>query len=191
MEGRGYRLRPVEMHDASLIIDLRTADSERLKYVHPVSSDVSLQEKWLESYFDRQGDYYFVVERIREGNVEGLISIYDIHEGDDGLTGEWGRWVIRKGSLAAVESALLIYKTAFEILGLTSLYCITVSENSSVISFHDNCGLEVAEVMEKRFELCDGVYDGVKHICRPHQWPEIQARLEPQAQRIASRINRT
>src|ERR1039457_4516855 len=47
-----------------------------------------------------------------------------------------GRWILRRGSLAAAESALLVYTIAFEDLALDRVYCRTVSANRAVVSFH-------------------------------------------------------
>ena len=56
LDGRVFRLRPVTLADAPFIADLRSAQSERLKYVHKVEKDPAAQEAWLTSYFDRRGD---------------------------------------------------------------------------------------------------------------------------------------
>lgn len=188
--GKAYRLRPVTYDDAGLILELRSQDTDRMRFLHAVSPDLDKQRQWLAHYFEREGDYYWVIERIRDGLSEGLISLYDRQTHNGKSTAEWGRWVLRRGSMAAPESAFLVYQTAFERLNLDQVYCITVLENTSVLSFHDSCGLARVETLKQRFELADGLHDGVRHQCDRSQWPEICRFLSPQVERIAARIHR-
>ena len=186
IEGFLYALRPVEMADAEFIVELRTADPNYVRYIHRTSSDASKQREWLDDYFNRDLDYYWVVERRSTHEGEGLVGLYNINPTE--RTAEWGRWVIRKGSLAAVESALLTYRTGFETLKLDTLYSITAIANSHVVSFHDSCGLRRAAILKEHLRLGDSLHDAVKHVCPKESWPALNSRLEPQAQRIAKRL---
>ena len=56
-----YRLRPVTLNDAPFIVALRM-DPLLNRFVHEVSPLVEDQVVWLERYFLRPDDYYFVVE---------------------------------------------------------------------------------------------------------------------------------
>ena len=122
VNGFSYRLRPVTLDDAQFIIDNRLEDEKKSKFVHRISSDITLQINWLKNYFERENDYYFVVENIFTGEAEGLTSLYNIANNK----GEWGRWVFKRGSLGAVESAYLIYKFAFDVLRLSEVYTHTI-----------------------------------------------------------------
>ena len=187
IEGLAFRLRPVEVEDAPFIVHLRAGQTQRTRYLHPVPNDVALQVQWIEDYFEREDDYYWVVERKSTQTPEGLVGIYNM----DRVTrcAEWGRWVLKTGSLAAPESALLVYTAAFSELALTSVFCLTLAENAAVLSFHDSCGLKRAEVVRAAFNLADGRHDAVKHICDQTNWPTAQKRLESLAQPIAQRLN--
>jgi RimJ/RimL family protein N-acetyltransferase len=188
LAGHAYRLRPVELDDAEFIVALRTRDPQWVRYLHPIPQDTEQQRRWLRSYFDRQNDYYFVVENRDSRDRHGLVGIYNIDPVVQ--TGEWGRWILRPGSFAAVETALLVYRVAFEYLQLRSVYCITVADNLSVVSFHDSCGLARAAFLPRHFELAGVPYDGVKHVCMHENWPIVRSRLEVQAERIARRLSR-
>src|SRR5208283_4596557 len=59
-EGFGVRLRPVQITDAPFIVWLRNQDYVKGR-VGDSAPDAASQEKWLETYFEREGDYYFVV----------------------------------------------------------------------------------------------------------------------------------
>jgi RimJ/RimL family protein N-acetyltransferase len=187
IEGFSFRLRPITNADAAFIIELRT-DPEHNRYLHAISNRIDDQEAWLASYYDRTGDYYFVIERLDSGAAEGAISIYNIDPQSN--TGEWGRWILKPGSLAAIESALLIYRVAFEAIGLNSVYCLTVADNAKVVSFHDSCGIVQRQMLPQHFEICGQRLDAVEHRVTRTNWPEIAQRLEKLSKIIARRAVR-
>ena len=111
-----FRLRPIGDADAQLLLELR-CNPYLNRFLHATSNSVKDQLAWLARYYERPEDYYFVVERLETGAPEGVISVYDI-DFETG-SGEWGRWILKPGSLAAVESAWLIYRYSFEQLKLS------------------------------------------------------------------------
>ena len=186
LNGHAFALRPVTQEDAEFIVNLRTSDPQRVRFLHPVTPDVEAQRTWLDRYFDRSDDYYWVIERMNSREREGLIGIYDLDA--KRRTAEWGRWVLRLGSLAAVESALLVYHAAFEPLKLDLLYCMTAAENLPVLSFHDSCGLIRVATLRQHFQFGDHKHDAVKHVCTRQGWPVVCERLESQAKAMARRL---
>lgn len=158
MEGYCYRLRPVSLSDAAFILRIRLEDKERTRFIHEIPNDIALEEQWIENYFQREGDYFFVVENKFNNEAEGLIAIYDMEHG----RAEWGRWVIQKGSMASVESVYLLYKAAFEQLHLEELYCRTIKDNESVVSFHTTCGLKTRAVLKDFLVLGNKTYHAVE-----------------------------
>lgn len=184
LEGYCFRLRPIERTDAQTIIDLRCEDMKRNQYIHAISGDVGDQEAWLESYFQREGDYYFVIENRLSGEAEGLIAFYDVSDG----RAEWGRWVIRKGSLAAAESVWLLYRIAFEQVGLRELYCRTVADNATVVSFHTSIGERTRAIHKNIFEINGIFYDAVEQYSdREHFYETVAPVLEKQAKMVLHR----
>ncbi len=150
MEGVGYHLRPVAMADAGFILELRS-DPVLGRLLHTTSTRLVDQERWLQQYFDREGDYYFVIESRRGRVAQGVVGIYDVHA--ETRLAEWGRWILKAGSLAAVESAWLVYQCAFEMLQLDAVYCRTNAENTAVISFHDSCGIPRHQTLVDHFTI--------------------------------------
>lgn len=184
LDGFGYRLRPIKKTDAAFVVEVRLEDAERNRFIHTISNDISVQEAWLEKYFQREGDYYFIVENRVTGQPEGLIAFYDEEDG----RAEWGRWVIKKGSLAAAESVYLLYRIAFEQVGLKELYCRTIADNTAVVSFHNSIGEKTRTVIQNAVELNDVHYDVVEQYSDPeHFYAQIAPKLEKQAQMIARR----
>ena len=162
ISGFGYRLRPVQDEDAEFIRDLR-CDPSLNGFLHATNSNIQDQLDWLSIYYLRSNDYYFMVERIDTSAREGLISLYDV-EAEGLKQGEWGRWILKSGSLAAVESVFLIYKFAFEILHLDAVYCRTVAVNARVVSFHDSCGILDRRILSGHFHFgSEGRVDAVEH----------------------------
>ena len=175
IDGFGYRIRPVKLSDAQFIIDARLEDSERNRFIHTISHDIEEQERWINAYFEREGDYYFIVENRLTGQPEGLIGIYDVKDGK----AEWGRWVIKKGSFAAVESVDLVYRAAFEKIGLEELYCRTVQDNIEVVSFHESIGEKTRCIIKDAFEINGKMYNAVEQYAnRGIFYEEIHPMLE-------------
>ena len=75
-----YRLRPVTLDDAPFIVALRT-DPLLNRFVHEISPRVEDQIVWLERYFFRPDDYYFIVEDADSGEPHGAIGIYECGKG--------------------------------------------------------------------------------------------------------------
>lgn len=180
IDGLAFRLRPVTTDDAAFILSLRTNPNLN-QYLNPVSGKVEDQIKWIESYFVRENDYYFIVEKIKNNQPEGLISLYDIIP--EKKEGEWGRWILKEESNAAVESASLIYDFAFSILKLERIYCRTVADNKKVCSFHDSCGLTRSTILKNYFL---DKHDAQEHIMTNDNWSKQKPMLQRIIQRTAA-----
>ena len=132
-----YEILPVDYHHAEFILKLRT-DPALALYLNSVRDSLPEQQKWLSEYFDRPDDFYFVIQNIITKKWVGLISVYNVNK--DLSKAEWGRWVVVENSIAAIESARLIYEFGFEYLNLSSMYCHTLADNKKVLSFHQSFG---------------------------------------------------
>lgn len=184
LQGQAFRLRPIGDADAELVLSLR-GNPELNRYLHRSSSRIEDQLAWFADYYDRPGDYYFVLERF-DGQPEGVVSIYDVANG----AAEWGRWILKPGSLAAVECAWLIYRIAFEVLGLDVIYCRTLAENERVVSFHDSCGITERSLLPAYVTLEGVAMDAIEHRLTSYQWSDIAPRLEYLAKQMARRALR-
>lgn len=183
IEGQAFRLRPVTSDDSAAIVALRNLP-ELSRFINATSADPADQRAWLDRYYDRAGDYYFIVEG-RDGDFEGTIALYDVDA--ELRTAEWGRWILRPNSLGAVESALLLYRLVFERLGLETVYCRTVAANTAVISFHSSCGLESVGTLAGGFERDSIQHDLIEQRLRRENWPPVEARLAGLAAAVARR----
>jgi RimJ/RimL family protein N-acetyltransferase len=184
LRGFAFGLRPVEAEDAAFLVRLRTQPG-RSRLLNRGAETVEAQRQWLETYFSRPGDYYFAIYGLADGTQEGAMALYNVDE--QARSAEWGRWILRAGSVAAVESAVLLYRFAFHHLRLQRVHCRTLKENTQVVSFHDSCGLarEPSDVM---VEFDGSPTPAVEHYLTVSEWPAIERRLDALARRIATRI---
>lgn len=185
LEGPAFRLRPVSTDDAAAILELRT-DPDRARYIHAGAATVEAQTRWLEEYLERPGDLYWAVERRSDGAVEGFVGLYDVV----GVTAEWGRWVLRAGSLAAPESAWLVHEVGFGALDLECLLTRTLAENRPVVAFHERYGAEVLRTIPAYAEVGGVAYDAVEARMTRAGWTTAGSRLREMADRAAALVRR-
>ena len=157
-EGLNYRLVPVTLEHLELIISIRSSIKANNLFINKISENLEDQITWLNEYNIRPNDYYFAIENKFTSEIEGFISIYNLTKDN----GEWGRWVIKSGSLSSVESFSLIHEIGFNILHLEEIFSITVANNLKVIKFHEQMGAEKSEYIENYY-LKDSEYlPGIK-----------------------------
>lgn len=170
--------------DASYIVDLRAHAGA---FLNRGATTIAQQLSWLGAYFERAGDFCFVVETL-DGRRQGLVGLYDLQW--PRRTAEWGRWVLTRGSSAAVESALLIYRFAFDELALELVRCRTLGANAKVVAFHDSCGLARAPT-ELVIDRDGEPRPAIEHVLSRAEWPRVMARLDRVASRFATTISRS
>lgn len=183
IDGYSLRLRPIGDEDAEFVVKLR-GDPSLNRHLHAGAVSTADQVAWFADYYRRTDDFYFVAEHRETESPEGVIGIYDVASG----WAEWGRWIMQPGSLAATESAWLIYRVGFELLGLDGMYCRTVAENAGVVSFHDSCGVRERRVIPACFAIGGRRVDAVEHRIDRSSWAEIEPGLNGLAGRLARRV---
>lgn len=183
-EGFGVRLRPVQISDAAFIVWLRNQDYVKGR-VGDSASDVAGQQKWLENYFECEGDYYFVIETL-EGVPLGTSGLYGIA----GKHAEWGRYIIRPEVQGAVPSAILIFDIAFERLGLRELLARCVSTNLTVHSLIKKYGFRQTETIFASQTIGGQPVNMIHFNLKAGNWPRCRRRLLPLAEFAEPRINK-
>lgn len=181
-EGFGIRLRPVRMEDAAFIVWLRNLDHVRGR-VGDTAASAASQQAWLEKYFTREGDYYFVAETLG-GIPVGTHGIYDLADG----SAEKGRQAVRPEVMAGVATAILATDIAFAQLGLKEVRSNTVSTNANVISLHRKSGFKQVGLL-RAHQIIDGhPVDLVQFLLLPEDWAKARERQLPLAQLAGEQI---
>lgn len=181
-EGFGVRLRPVRMDDAAFIVWLRNLDYVK-GWVGDSAVDVAGQQRWLESYFAREGDYYFIVETL--GKIPmGTYGIYNM-KGD---SGESGRWIIRPEAPAALPSGIVLVDIAFEKLFLRELHGATVATNRAVLSINRKFGFRQMGIKPAAQVIGGKAVDLVDFSMTAGEWPKARERLMPLARLAEAQI---
>jgi len=174
--GYGIRLRPVESTDAEFILRLRNLPHVS-GTVGDTVPDAGAQRQWIQSSWDRPGDYYLLIET-EQGMPIGTVGIYNVLNG----VGEWGRWILLPGTTVALASAILTLDIAFYQLSLTEVCGCVVKTNSRIVSFHHKFGLR-----QTRIEQCARVIDGkwidlVWFAMDAADWLSVRRQLHPLAE---------
>jgi RimJ/RimL family protein N-acetyltransferase len=175
-EAFGVRLRPVQLQDAAFIVWLRNLDHAKGR-VGDSAGDLGAQEAWLQTYFQRPDDYYFIIET-KGGIPVGTYGLWDFVQG----SGESGRWIVRPDVPAAVPSAIIGLDLAFGRLGLKQVRVKTVSTNQPVLSLNRKFGMRQTHI-EPNAQIIGGKpVDQVHFILEPPDWAIARKRLVPLAQ---------
>jgi RimJ/RimL family protein N-acetyltransferase len=161
-QGYRYQLRSVSRNDENEILELRL-DPDLNKFLNQTSVDG--HRRWLENQISKKGDYYFAIESISTQKSEGFIGIYDITD----ERAEWGRWILKKNSPAAIESYWLILRFGFEI-GCKEIFCRTDMRNGKVLAIHDR--LPYSEVLLTEVESIVPTYK--IHKLFLEDWPKFE-----------------
>ena len=136
--------RLVEEVDAEFICSLRNTP-ELNKHISQSTALVDEQAKWIKNYKDREisgQEFYFIIERNDNNEKIGTIRLYDFKENPKSFC--WGSWILNenKTRYAAIESALLVYRFAFEQLKFEQSHFDVRKENIGVHKFHMRLGAE-------------------------------------------------
>jgi RimJ/RimL family protein N-acetyltransferase len=168
-EGFGVRLRPVRLDDAAFIVWLRNL-AHAIGRVGDSAADVTGQQQWLEKYFNRDGDYYFIVET-PAGNPVGTYSLYN----RVGSRAEAGRWIMRPGVTAALPSGFVLCEIAFNQLQLSELVGSTVATNQSVLSLNRKLGWRQTRI-EPAAQIINGQPADFIHFVKSSTCPKSRTR---------------
>lgn len=136
IDGRYVTLREVGLSDAAFILRLRTSEvAQRL--LHRTEGGLARQEEFLRAYFDRNDQWYFIVED-KAGEPIGTIGASD-PEGD-GLCLGWWLMSENANALQSRESAMLMRDYAFLTIGCGRIWWYTRVQNQTMREFARLCG---------------------------------------------------
>ncbi len=135
MQGKTLSFRNATVHDAAVILALRT-DAEKSRYLSPVSGELAAQVAWLQRYAQQDDQAYSVIEH--QNQPIGTVRLYDAQAHSFCR----GSWVLsgNRPSHAAMESALMVYAYAVDHLGFATAHFDVRKGNKRVWRFHERFG---------------------------------------------------
>ena len=139
IEGKYVYLKSATIEDAEFTLSLRR-NPILTKYLPKLEITLEQQKLWLESQRDKEGDYFFVVWTTDNIPI-GTVSIYEI-QGD---SSESGRLALIGDPLQNIEASLLLFRFAFDILGLKKVTGYIVDGNKRADRFNKQFGCETGE----------------------------------------------
>jgi len=181
-QGYGLRLRPVRLDDAPFIVWLRNLDYVKGR-VGDSAVDVAGQERWLNCYFEREGDYYFIAETLNEIPL-GTYGIYDLNE----TSAEIGRLVIRPEVPAGAPATLLLIDLIYGQMGITQLRGRVVARNHRARSFFRKLGFNEVKVEHASQVIGGHAVDMVLLSLTTEDWFRVRERFITEAQQAETWI---
>ena len=174
-EGYGVRVRPVRMDDAGFIVWLRNLEHAK-GMVGDSATDIASQEKWLRDYFERDGDYYFVLETAC-GIPVGTYGFYNLTKESVDI----GRWIVWPESSAAVPSVLIGIDIGFQRLGARKIHLTVVTTNARAIKLYYWMGFKKTHI-ETDAQIINGKPVDLMHMEMDEEdWDSGRKRLLPVA----------
>jgi RimJ/RimL family protein N-acetyltransferase len=140
VSGPNLSLRLITPDDAEYIHDLRS-NPQYNRFLSQVVGEVEGQRQWIEAYKHREEaglEFYYIIERM-DGVRCGTVRLYEVEE--DSFT--WGSWILdaSKPKKAALESAVLSFGVAFELLSLRLARIDVATQNEHAAKFYRRFGM--------------------------------------------------
>lgn len=129
LEGKYVDLCSATVEDAEFTLAVRQKP-EFINFIPKLDITLEQQKNWIEKQRETDGDYFFVIWD-KKGNRKGTIGLYDVTE----KTGETGRLTNCGNSFEAIESQLLCYDFAFDVLKLVKIKSEIIAANTSAMKF--------------------------------------------------------
>lgn len=147
--GEYINLRPLSVLDAELTLSWRMA--ERSRNLNPVKSNLDDQRNWIK---DRPASEMNFVIELKNNDPVGMLSLVNIDLVN--RHAETGRFLIGdeaavKGVPAAVEAMKLLYKVAFDEIGLLRIYGTIASDNIRMIKWQKYLGMKEEGRMRRHY----------------------------------------
>ena len=181
-EGFGIRHRPVRMEDAPFLVWLRNLEHAKGK-VGDSAMNVCEQEDWLRTYFQREGDYYFIGETTHRIPVV-TFGIYNVISS----CAEIGRLICRPNVPAVVPGLIPSFDIAFVQLGLREITTKVVSTNQVVVRMDQHLGFQITHI-EHAAQVIGGKSVDLIHMkMKAEDWPKMQKKIAPMALRMQGQL---
>ena len=134
IEGKFVYLKSADLEDAEFTLSLRQ-NPMLTKYLPKLDISLEQQRAWILAQREKAGDYFFVAKTIDDTPI-GTVSVYGI-EGD---TSDSGRLALIGDPFQNTEASLLLFRFAFDVLGLKQVTGYIVDGNKRADRFNKQFG---------------------------------------------------
>jgi diamine N-acetyltransferase len=159
LTGEFVALRPLAVEDAAMTLAWR--QSPRAGLLSAGTSTVADQERWIAS---RPGtEQNFIIETTT-GAPLGMLSLVDVdpvHQRAESARFLIGEERAARGIPAAVEAMLLLYRLAFDDLGLQRVYGIVAEDNRRMINWQRYLGMQEEGRLRRHLRIAGRWQDAV------------------------------
>lgn len=159
LEGEFVDLRPLRVEDAPLTLSWRLGKRARL--LNRGAADIEQQAHWIA---ERPADEFNFIIELKDGTPIGMLALAAIDEAN--RRAEFGRFLIGeeqavRGIPAALEAMKLIYRLAFDELGLARIYGTVAEDNLRMIKWQKYLGMREEGRLRKHLLMNDRFQDAV------------------------------
>lgn len=151
-------LREVQYSDSEQIVKWRNDDNIG-KYLSNTELTLTNQKLFMEEYFKRENDFYFIAELKNNKVPIGTVAVFNYDK--IAKIAEWGRiLILPEYSLVAFETAFLSIQFAFEKLKINKIYGAVQKENKVAHRFDLSLGFVEEGILHSHYwngEKCDDV----------------------------------
>lgn len=177
LEGRFIDLLPLAPEHAEVTLDWRGGTRARL--LNRGAQTVAQQREWIISRSTGELNYLIA---LKNGNPVGMVSLVDIDM--SARKAEPARFLIGdedavRGIPVAAEALALLYRHAFDTLGLRRLHGTVAAPNRAMMKFHEYSGMRREGVLREHLYLDGEYHDGVVYgLLEPEYRSVTIARLQ-------------
>lgn len=159
IEGSHVKLRLLETADAELTFKWRQSD--RAVLLNKGAETIDSQRIWIENR--PSSELNFMIE-LNNGSRVGMISLISINQFNKNA--EAARFLIGEETMAqgipvAIESMMLLYKLAFETLGLERVYGTVVEDNVLMLKWQKFFGMSQEGIMRRHYYINGKFQDAI------------------------------
>jgi len=159
LRGRHVALRPLTTRDAEMTLRWRLDD--RASLLNRGAATVEEQRAWIAARPESERNFIIELLDGRPVGMLSLIAIDLVHRRAEPARFLIGEPQLVRGVPAAVEAMLLLYRLAFDDLGLHRVYGTVAEENAGMVKWQTFLGMTEEGRLREHYRLDGRVQDAI------------------------------